>query len=548
MSQEIVQASVLIADDSSTVRQSIRMTLAQAGITRVETASSIGEVRRKLKNSTFDVVLCDFHFGEGMNGQELLEELRNSGELPLYTIWIMITAEASYEKVVSVAEIGPDDYMIKPFTSNKLTDRISNAWKRKRFLKPIYDKINEGDLPGAINAAKELIPKATGFSTDLMRLLGSLLLEAGRLDEAARLFAEVLAKRIVPWAKLGLAKVFSRQGKRTQAENVLLECIFEHSQYVDAYEELAIMYMADGRLTEAMDIFDKCLSLTPNNVSRLQKSGNLANMLGDTAKAKELLGRAVLCGGNSSSLSGETVLQLALAAKREKNSSDTDKYLRMVKEMAKRDDTVKNQIMSFIATALYEGNPQMLEQVMPHMSESDFNLEMAVSFIMAADLVCPPTAENEQANSGAVPYNWLQQIAQRFVTTRHISGMLESAANMRPLWQQFIQQSGAEIIELNHESVQLMLKAEFGEALNMLLPKAKHTHNVRLMLSTSHAIIKYLKSDPEIEDNERFKLVSEAHQFIERISGTVDAGTYHMLRDELGEMTGGRTKLLNGIR
>jgi hypothetical protein len=64
-----------------------------------------------------------------------------------------------------------------------------------------------------------------------------------------------------------------------------------------------------------MVVFDKCLAIIPNNISRLQKAGNLANILGDSHKAKVLLSRAVNCGGNSSALSTNTILQLAIAAK-----------------------------------------------------------------------------------------------------------------------------------------------------------------------------------------------------------------------------------------
>lgn len=538
MSEELSQAHVLVADDAPTVRQSIRMTLAQSGINRADTASSIGETRRRLRNGQFDVVLCDYHFGEGMNGQELLEELRHSGELPLYTIWIMITAEASYEKVVAVAEIGPDDYLIKPFTSKQLTQRLSLAWSRKRFLKPIYDKINEGDTLGAIAEAKALVPKAAGFSNDLMRLLSSLLLEAGRLEEAAKLYADILNQRVVPWAKLGLAKTLSRQGKKTQAESTLQAAIVEHAQYVDAYEELASMYMAEGRLNEAMAVFEKCLALTPNNVSRLQKAGNLANMLGDSGKAKQFLERAVTCGGNSSMLSGDTVLQLALAARRENNSSDTDKYLRMVREIARREDTTLNRIIDLLATAVYEGKPQLLEQIEGYMSNPEFVLEIAVSFIMTADLVCPATVEGEQASGSTAPYKWLLHIAQRFITTRHISGMLESSANMRPAWQSFIQQAGVEINDLNNEGVQLMLKSQFADAIAILLPAAQSTYNQRLMLSSSHAIIKYLKSDTQIERKEREALLKQAYQFIGRLEGMIDVATFHNLNTELQGLLG----------
>lgn len=536
MANEFAQAHVLVANDAPTVRQSLRMTLSQCGINRVDAASSIGETRRRLRNAQYDVVLCDYHFGEGMNGQELLEELRQSGELPLYTIWIMITAEAAYEKVVAVAEIGPDDYLIKPFTSALLTQRLSMAWKRKRFLKPIYDKINEDDISGAIDAAKALIPKSEGFRSDLMRLLSSLLLEAGQLEQARLLFEEILTQRMVPWAKLGMAKALIRQGKKNQAESTLQAAIVEHAQYVDAYEELASMYMADGRLDQAMAVFEKCLAMTPNNVSRLQKTGNLANMLGDSSKAKKMLEQAVKCGGNSSALSADTVLQLALAARRENNSSDAEKYLRLVKEIARKDNTVKNKIIDLIATAIYEGKPQRLNEIEVHLSHAEMTQEIATSFIMAADLICPATLEGETPNGNTAPYKWLRHIGQRFITTRHVSGLLESAATMRPVWKEYIQQVGQEITELNNTGVQLMLKSAFSEAIDVLLPNAQSTCNNRLMLSASHAIVKYIKATDTLDSKERNALITVASGFIDRLQGLIDAGTHHSLSQDLQQL------------
>nr|WP_314899826.1 response regulator [uncultured Deefgea sp.] len=536
MAEELSQAHVLIADDAPTVRQSLRMTLAQCGINRVDAASRIGETRRRLRNAQYDVVLCDYHFGEGMNGQELLEELRQSGELPLYTIWIMITAEAAYEKVVAVAEIGPDDYLIKPFTSALLTQRLTLAWRRKRFLKPIYDKINEDDIQGAIAEARALIPKAEGFRGDLMRLLSSLLLEAGQLEQARMLFEEILSQRMIPWAKLGMAKALIRLGKKNQAESTLQAAIVEYAQYVDAYEELASMYMADGRLDQAMAVFEKCLAMTPNNVSRLQKAGNLANMLGDSAKAKSLLEQAVKCGGNSSALSADTVLQLALAARRENNSSDSEKYLRLVKDIARKDGTIKNKVIDLIASAIYEGKPQLLNEIEVYFSHAEMTQEMATGFIMAADLVCPATVEGEEPSGEAAPYKWLKHIAQRFITTRHVSGLLESAATMRPTWRDYIQQVGQEISDLNNTGVQCMLKSEFIEAIDILLPNAQSTCNNRLMLSASHAIVKYIKASDSIESKERNALITIASGFIDRLNGMIDAGTHHSLSQDLQQL------------
>ena len=40
------------------------------------------------------------------------------------TIFMMVTAERSYEKVVSAVELAPDDYLIKPFSGEVLRTRL----------------------------------------------------------------------------------------------------------------------------------------------------------------------------------------------------------------------------------------------------------------------------------------------------------------------------------------------------------------------------------------------------------------------------------------
>lgn len=535
MATDLTQASILIADDAPTVRQSIRMTLAQVGMTRVDTANSIGEARRRIRNGSYDIILCDYHFGEGMNGQELLEELRRSGELSLSTIWFMITAEASYEKVVAVAEVGPDDYLIKPFTGALLSNRIQAAWARKAFLRPILDKIHSGDAEGAIAAALAVPPNAGQYRPDLIRLLSNLLVEAGRLDEAKNLFEETLSSKVVPWAKLGLAKVLARQGSQRQAESMLQAAILTHTHYVDAYEELAALYMTEGRMEEAMAVYDKCMAISPNNVTRLQKAGNLANMMGNPGKARQLLERAVFCGGNSSALSPETVLQLALAAKRDGALGDADKYLRMAQELARRDDTVINRFVGKLASAIFQNKPDILAELEPYLTHSDVTQEAAVGFLMTASTICPPSQSSEVPSATTAPYKWINMLARRFITTRHISSLLEAAASPRLVWQGYIAQCGTEITELNNQGGQLMLKKRTQEAMQLLLPQAEATRNNRLMLSASHAALKFLKEN-DVPTQEREHICNAVSDFLERLKGTLEESTRIGLREELDSL------------
>ncbi|TJZ73289.1 response regulator [Chitiniphilus eburneus] len=537
MAVALTQASVLVADDAQTVRQSIRLTLGHLGITRVDLTSSIGETRRRLKNGQYDIVLCDYHFGEGMNGQELLEELRRTGELPLTTVWFMITAEASYEKVVAVAEVGPDDYLIKPFTGARLSDRLALAWEKKQFLRPLYERITHGDTSGALQMARDLLTTTTDipYRNDLQRLLSTLLLEDGQLDAARKVFEEILQRRVVPWARLGLARVYNRQSRKDEAEAMLKSAIDEHAQYVDAYEELAALYMADGRLDEAMAVYDQSLSIAPNNVSRLQKAGNLASMLGQPAKARAMLERAVTYGGNSSALAPETVLQLALAAKRDNAHGDADRYLRMLSEIGRRKESFAGQVVGMLANALFSGRALDLDPLADFVAANEFTLELAVSAIMTADFICAPTVPGERANPGNAPYRWLRPMAERFITSKYISGLLEGACGQRAAWAEYVRRLGTDIAELNKQSVQLMLAGRFAEAVERAVDAARRTHNNRLMLSATHAIVRYLKSQ-DVSLRERNLLLQTADDFLGRLHGVIEEGVLYSLSDDIDRL------------
>jgi hypothetical protein len=84
--------------------------------------------------------------------------------------------------------------------------------------------------------------------------------------------------------------------------------------------------------------------------------------------------------------------------------------------------------------------------------------------------------------------------------------------------------------------VQLMLKSAFTEAIDLLLPNAQSTCNNRLMLSASHAIVKYIKATDTLDSKERNALIKIASGFIDRLQGMIDAGTHHSLSQDLQQL------------
>ena len=93
----------LVVEDYPGMRNALRLTLSNFGITKVQLVSSASEAIYHVKQKSYDFILCDFNLGDGRDGQQLLEELRHSNLITIETVFIMVTAESYYEKVVATA-------------------------------------------------------------------------------------------------------------------------------------------------------------------------------------------------------------------------------------------------------------------------------------------------------------------------------------------------------------------------------------------------------------------------------------------------------------
>jgi DNA-binding response OmpR family regulator len=118
--------------------------LSSMGVTAVHNAGSSAEVLRQVKAHSFDIILSDYQLEDGRDGQQLLEELRQQHLVPLSTVFFIITSERAYHNVVSVAELAPDDYLIKPFTADELHGRLVRALYKKQFFAQLYEHLDNG--------------------------------------------------------------------------------------------------------------------------------------------------------------------------------------------------------------------------------------------------------------------------------------------------------------------------------------------------------------------------------------------------------------------
>ena len=127
-----------VIDDQVASRQTLRNSAQNMGAFSVMFSESYADAIFRIRNNPPSIILCDYMLGNGRSGQQLLEELRRFDLLPDECVFIMVTAEQSYEQVASAVELVSDDYILKPFFPDLLQTRLDWALAKRLFLMPYY--------------------------------------------------------------------------------------------------------------------------------------------------------------------------------------------------------------------------------------------------------------------------------------------------------------------------------------------------------------------------------------------------------------------------
>lgn len=289
----------LVVDDYPGMRNALRLTLSNFGIIKVQMASNAAEAIYQVKNKPCDFILCDYNLGEGRDGQQLLEELRHSNLIPLETVFMMVTAESYYEKVVATAELAPDDYMIKPFSAEVLCNRLKSILLRKRAFRDVYRHFLAQDLDAALTACDELIRSKPKYVVDALRFKGELLVTLGRFEQAEALYQQVIKMRAIPWARLGLARSLHLQKKDEAAEEELRDVLEKAPELVAAYDLLSDVCLAKKDAPAAQVALEMGVAISARTVRRQQKLGEIAYTNGDLDTARTAYSNALEKGRHS---------------------------------------------------------------------------------------------------------------------------------------------------------------------------------------------------------------------------------------------------------
>ena len=119
-----MEKTVLVVDDSTTIRQVISFCLKEAGYQVIEAVDGV-DALSKCANNQIDLLLTDLHM-PNMSGFELVKEVRASNKHKFIPI-LVISTESQIATKEEGKSIGVTGWFVKPFEPEQLIKVIKKV-------------------------------------------------------------------------------------------------------------------------------------------------------------------------------------------------------------------------------------------------------------------------------------------------------------------------------------------------------------------------------------------------------------------------------------
>lgn len=496
MGKELTRKRVLLVDRHQNARNSLRLMLSALGITSVHGANNSAEVIRQVKANHFDIILSDYILDDGRDGQQLLEELRQQRLISLATVFIVITSERGYHNVVSVAELAPDDYLIKPFTPDELLGRLVKAIYKKLYFGRVFEHLDNGTYVDALAACEVLVGQGGAFLYDALRFKGEILNALGRHHEAQQVYQKVLENRMVPWGRMGLAIALRGQQQLAEAEVMGQALIDEFPEFMAAYDFVAEIREEMGKLDEAQAALVQAATISPNNTSRQRMVGDVAARNNDLETAERAYGKVL---------------------ERHRGSSlrTVDDYTNLSRVMLDRGHTTAARLIARELRRDWRGSKQgelaalVTESLCAKQEGEDAKAQQALESALALHDAMEKDAHGasgklfvDLAHACLATGNDVrgQEILRKVAAENHenrnmiaqIQGVFVRTGNENA-GQDLLAQVGREIVELNNRGVLAARSGDVEGSVKMLMEAAERVPNLQFLVNASKAIFTLLE-------------------------------------------------------
>ncbi len=491
---ELKRKRTLVVDDHPGMLSPLTRALEACGIRTAHAVRNAHEAVARLRNMRYDIVLADFDLGPGPDGQQLLEHCRHERLLAPTAVFMMVTAERAYDRVMSAAELAPDDYLVKPFTERTLRLRLVRALERKHSLAAIHELREKGNHEALLRACDRLIGAEPRFAFELARTKGDALLALARHDQALAVFEQVLQARALPWARLGMALALEGLGRYEQARGILTELLADAPEYLAAYDALSRLHGRCENDDDARAVLKMALEVSPNAVHRHKAIGALALRAHDLETAEAAYSAVVRKNRHGFAQSPDDHLTLS------RIYLDRGKYPQALDTLAQTKKAFADSAVVLASACAVESmvhtradNPRDARKSLDEALASANGGEVSIAPEIALELVraCYLNRREHEATA----------LVQRLVSNNHDDErLLES---VRTLYRELErEEQGEHLIErcvddavrINNEGVARARAGDLDGAIELLEEAARTLpDNAHIGLNAAHALISHMR-------------------------------------------------------
>ena len=538
------RSRALVVDGHFTARSLLAAQLRGLGVGQVLQSATAHDARQHMATLGVDVLLVEYQLDNGVLGQTLIDELRRDGQLPLRTVVVMLSSQASYQVVAQVAESALDGFVIKPYTPGQLEDRLISAFQRKDALREIYDAIESDAHAEALALCERRYLQRGPYWTHAARLGAELALRLEQLPLASAMYAAVLADKAVPWAKLGLARVLQADGQAGAAVSTIRNLLADEPKYADAYDVMGRIHAEQGDLAGAIAAYRQAVEITPFSVARAQKYGILAWYAAEPAVALAALEHAASIGGDSPQFDHQTLLLLAMARFQRGDAAglrQCNKQLASVlgrhtraPDTGQADDGRLDRLrrLGQMTEALVAVQAQdrlglhaCLVPVADQLLAPGFDVEAATNLLSLIATSAAAGMSPQQAD------DWTRCAGLRFCVSKQVTEMLAKACDPAPSLGVLVRTAHAEINEISRSALSEGLAGRHQRAVEELLKAVERTRNAKLLELAQAALERHRAHIAEAE------ALAERCGLLQHLCSTV--GRSHLLAHDTGRPPGG---------
>ncbi len=289
----------LIVDDFDSFRVTVSNMLQDIGIQYIDSAVNGADALRHCKNKSYDLILCDHNLGKGKTGQQVLEDLRENGNLNRYALFVLISAESSKSIIMAAYDYEPDAYLTKPITTKALQQRLSRLFAQRTRMLPIMQAMGAERWDVAEALCLREINSGGRYTNQCQKLLGQLYIQTGAYEKAEAVYRDVLDVRQLDWAQVGMARVKKMQGDLVSAQQWLEEVMNTNPLCMKAYDLQAEIYREQHLHKRLQDVLQQTVEISPLSILRQQQLGDVAMLNNDAETAANAYRRTVRLGENS---------------------------------------------------------------------------------------------------------------------------------------------------------------------------------------------------------------------------------------------------------